>query len=55
MSTKKTMTERQVTELTNEIEDEIDRLHEVKDTKLRVSIAKELIEYINLHYIEYAE
>jgi hypothetical protein len=34
----------------NEIKDEIDRLHEIKNTKRREQAARELIAYIELHH-----
>lgn len=36
--------------LIDEIKDEIDRLHEIKQPTLRGKVARELIEYIELHH-----
>lgn len=44
-----------VEKLADEIKDEIDRLHEIKSPKKRLEAARDLIEYIQLHHIDYRE
>jgi hypothetical protein len=39
--------------LSDEIKDAIDSLHDIKNKKKRVEVAKDLIEYIQLHHIDY--
>lgn len=41
--------------LADEIKDEIDRLHEIKSPKKRLEVARDLIEYIQLHHVDYRE
>jgi hypothetical protein len=36
----------------DEIKDEIDRLHEIKSVKQRAEAARDLVEYIQLHYTQ---
>jgi|HubBroStandDraft_2_1064218.scaffolds.fasta_scaffold297238_1 hypothetical protein len=41
--------------LVDEIKDEIDRLHEIRSPKRKIEAARDLIEYIQLHHVDYQE
>ncbi len=41
--------------LIDTIKDEIDRLHEISGPKRKLEAAKDLVDYITLHHIEYPE
>jgi len=49
---KKAQSVAKIDTLTDEIKDEIDRLHEINDVKMRRSVAIELVEYLQLHHID---
>lgn len=41
--------------LIDEIKDEIDRLHDIGNPKRKLEAARDLVEYITLHHIDYQE
>jgi hypothetical protein len=41
--------------LLDEIKDEIDRLHEIRSSKRKLEAARDLVDYITLHHIDYQE
>jgi cell fate (sporulation/competence/biofilm development) regulator YmcA (YheA/YmcA/DUF963 family) len=41
--------------LLDEIKDEIDRLHEIRSPKRKLEAARDLVDYITLHHIDYQE
>ena len=43
----------EIAALIDTIKDEIDRLHEISGPKRKLEAAKDLVDYINLHHIEY--
>ena len=44
-----------IEELTDEMKDSIDQLHNIANPKRRLEAARELTEYIQLHFIDYPE
>ena len=41
--------------LIDEIKDEIDRLHEIANPKRKIEAARNIMEYIQLHHVDYQE
>lgn len=52
-NTKKVRHVARIDTLINEIKDEIDRLHDIANPKRRLEAARDLIEYIQLHQVDY--
>lgn len=52
-SSKKVRHVAKIDTLIDEIKDAIDRLHEIANPKRKLDAAKDLIEYIQLHQVEY--
>jgi hypothetical protein len=44
---------RKIEELTDEVKDSIDQLNDIATTKRRLEAARELTEYIQLHFLDY--
>jgi cell fate (sporulation/competence/biofilm development) regulator YmcA (YheA/YmcA/DUF963 family) len=53
--TKKVRHVAKIDTLIDEIKDEIDRLHEIANPKRKLEAARDLVEYITLHHIDYPE
>jgi hypothetical protein len=51
--TKKFRGASQADKILDQIKDEIDCLHEIKNRKRRLDAARDLIEYIQLHHVDY--
>lgn len=54
-SSKKVRHVAKIDTLIDEIKDAIDRLHEIANPKRKLDAAKDLIEYIDLHHVQYPE
>ena len=44
-----------IEELTDEVKDSIDQLHSITNPKRRLEAARDLAEYIQLHFLDYPE